>query len=83
MDVLMATDPGAAVGVPAEAIPVLAWAVISSVAALLAALIPAKKMPPVLRAILDLLGSNWGAAKNAPEAAQAAASGPRASGGSR
>lgn len=71
------------VPVPLEAIPVLVWGVLSSVAALVAALIPAKKMPPVLRKILDLLASNWGHATNAPEDGQNRPSAPRAAGGSR
>jgi len=53
-----------AVAIPLEAVPVLVWGVVSAVCALLAAVIPASKMPKWLRALLDLAGSNWGHATN-------------------
>lgn len=74
---------GETVSVPLETVPLLVWGVVSAVAALLAAVIPASKMPKWLRALLDLAGSNWGEAKNAAQDVQVPPSGPRASGGHR
>ena len=65
------------------AIPLLAWAVVSSVAALLSAVIPASKMPPILRWFLDLAGSNWGHARNASQPDVAAAAPPTQPGAKR
>lgn len=69
-----------AVPVPIESIPVLVLAVVSAVAALISALVPANRMPPVLRKLLDLLASNWGHAANVPPAAPPAAGAPTTKG---
>lgn len=82
-DVVLADPTDSTVDVPLKAVPLLVWGVVSAVAALLAALIPASKMPAWLRSLLDLIGSNWGQARNAAQAIQAPSSGPRAPGGSR
>lgn len=63
---LSAVPIGDPVTLPPVSIPVLVWAVVSAVAALVAALVPQDKLPPALRRLLDVLGSNWGAAANAP-----------------
>jgi hypothetical protein len=48
-----------------ETVGGLALAVVMAVSSLLRAVIPAKKMPKWLGALLDLAAGNWGHAKNA------------------